>query len=115
MALIVPSITATPVTNAVMAILSRILSTSVFLKDIPSSSVGAVVLVYVLLCSSLRRRRVRHQAKKLNYPDRKSMSKMTNVEAQGIIQEMSEWEFPTFFLKSLQFALFKVDNPYLYT
>lgn len=35
------------------------------------------------------------------------MSKMTNTEAQSIIQEMAQFEFPTMFKMSLQFALFK--------
>ncbi|KAL4736097.1 hypothetical protein BDV11DRAFT_207913 [Aspergillus similis] len=77
------------------------------LKSVPPAAVGATVLAYLVLCSTLRHRRARRQAKRLNYPDRQSLSRMTNVEAQAIIQEMAEWEFPTTFTKSLQFALFK--------
>lgn len=47
-------------------------------------------------------------AKKFNYPDRASFSRMTNVDAQAIVQYVAELEFPKIYEMSLQFALFKV-------
>lgn len=96
-----------PVNSTVEAI-SQTICANFSLKNVSPSSAGAALLAYVILCSALRRRRVRRMTRKLKFPDRKSLSKMTNVEAQHILQEMAEWEFPTLFLKSLQFALFKV-------
>ena len=45
---------------------------------------------------------------KFNYPDQASLSRMTNVDAQAIIQYLGELEFPLVYEKSLQFAIFKV-------
>ncbi|RFU30027.1 hypothetical protein B7463_g6329, partial [Scytalidium lignicola] len=45
--------------------------------------------------------------KKFNYPNRASLSKMTNVDAQAILRYVSELEFPKLVTTSLQFALFK--------
>jgi hypothetical protein len=47
-------------------------------------------------------------AKWFNYPDRKSLSRMTNVEAQKILAYVGELEFPRMYYTSIQFALFKV-------
>lgn len=44
----------------------------------------------------------------MDYRTRESMSKMGNVDAQFILKEMAQWEFPRMFKMSLQFALFKV-------
>lgn len=68
------------------------------------------VLAYLVLCARLRCQRVRSRQRKLNFTSRESMSKMTNTEAQSIIQEMAQFEFPTMFKMSLQFALFKVGE-----
>lgn len=46
--------------------------------------------------------------KKFSYPDKASFSKMTNVDAQAIMQYMAELEFPKIYEMSVQFALFKV-------
>jgi hypothetical protein len=46
--------------------------------------------------------------KKYNFPDKASLSKMTNVEAQAIMQYLAELEFPKIYETSVQFALFKV-------
>lgn len=111
---IVRAISEMPAANAVASAFSKMLSTRVSLddvKNIPPSKVGATVLAYIILCSSLRFRRVRRMKKKLNNPDRKALAKMTNVEAQSIIGELYQYEFPMVFLKSLQFALFKVVIP----
>lgn len=47
-------------------------------------------------------------AKKFNYPDKASLSRMTNVDAQAIMQYVAELEFPKLYEMSVQFALFKV-------
>lgn len=68
----------------------------------------AGTLAYALLCSYLRHQRVYRQKGRRNFPDRESMSRMTNVEAQSIIKELAQFEFPIILKMSLQFALFKV-------
>lgn len=47
-------------------------------------------------------------ARKFNYPDKASLSRMTNVDAQAIMQYVAELEFPKLYEMSVQFALFKV-------
>ena len=47
--------------------------------------------------------------KKFNFPTKQSLSRMTNVEAQQIVQYVAELEFPKLFETSLQFALFRVS------
>jgi hypothetical protein len=68
-------------------------------------------LTYVALCSLLRFRRRDAIQKKFNYMDKSSMSKMTNVDAQAILNQLAEFEFPKMYETSLQFALFKVQYP----
>jgi len=68
------------------------------------------LLSYTALCSLLRFRRRNAMQKKFNYPDVASLSRMTNVDAQEIIQYLSELEFPLVYVRSLQFALFKVSH-----
>lgn len=46
---------------------------------------------------------------KFNFADRKSFSRMTNVNAQEIVTYMAELEFPRIMEASLQFALFKAS------
>ncbi|KAJ2902573.1 hypothetical protein MKZ38_000333 [Zalerion maritima] len=65
------------------------------------------VPLYLILCSSLRFRREKAMRRKFNYPTRKSMSGMTNDDAQGILQYVMQYEFPRLYVLSLQFALFK--------
>jgi hypothetical protein len=63
---------------------------------------------YVFVCSFLRFQRRDAMHRKFYFPDRKSLAKMTNVEAQLITQYMAELEFPKIYYTSVQFALFKV-------
>lgn len=63
---------------------------------------------YPLLTSSLRYRRLRKLHQQYNYPTRESMSKMTDEEAFQIQKAVAQLEFPFMFIKSLQFALFRV-------
>ncbi|KAL6696128.1 hypothetical protein J3F84DRAFT_373119 [Trichoderma pleuroticola] len=68
---------------------------------------------YALLCSSLRFQRLRTMRKRLNYPDRESLSRMTNEDAQKIVSYISLYEFPLLYDFSLRYAIFKtyaVDN-----
>lgn len=111
---LIHSIKQSPAINAITTLVYKRLGATSALKMGQLPLIAAVVLLYALLCSSVRYRRVRRKERELKYPDRKSMSKMTNIEAQGIILELAKWEFPTVFKMSLQFALFKVcpiDNP----
>ena len=65
---------------------------------------------YALLCNALRFRRRDGMVKKYGYHDRASMSKMTTTEAQEIIKTLTELEWPTVFVTSVEFALFKVSS-----
>ncbi|OTA08042.1 hypothetical protein A9Z42_0089650 [Trichoderma parareesei] len=69
--------------------------------------------LYAVLCSSLRFRRLRTMRKRLNYPDRESLSRMTNEDAQKIVYYLSIYEFPVLYDFSLRYAIFKtyaIDN-----
>lgn len=67
-----------------------------------------LMLSYPLLTSSLRFRRLRKLHQQYNYPTRESMAKMTDEEAFQIQKTVAQLEFPSMFIKSLQFALFRV-------
>ena len=62
---------------------------------------------YICLCSFLRFQRRDAMQKKFNFPNRQSLSSMTNVDAQAIIVYLLELEFPRLYYTSIQFALFK--------
>lgn len=49
--------------------------------------------------------------KRLNYPDRESLSRMTNEDAQKIVYYLSIYEFPVLYDFSLRYAIFKVSSP----
>ncbi|PTB66320.1 hypothetical protein BBK36DRAFT_1118662 [Trichoderma citrinoviride] len=69
--------------------------------------------LYAALCSSLRFRRLKTMRKQLNYPDRESLSRMTNEDAQKIVNIISIYEFPTLYDFSLRYAIFRtyaMDN-----
>lgn len=67
-----------------------------------------IALLYLLLVSLLRYRRLRYMTLELKYQDRASLSHMTTADAQAIMIYLSELEFPTVFYYSVAFALFKV-------
>ena len=67
-----------------------------------------LVVAYPLLTHSLRYRRLRQMHKQFNYPTRESMAQMTDDDAYQIQKAVAQLEFPFLFIKSLQFALFKV-------
>ncbi|KAJ5247200.1 hypothetical protein N7468_002183 [Penicillium chermesinum] len=85
----------------------------VFLDKTPKQwlpyAVGLLV-GYPLLTNALRYRRLRKLHKKYPYPTRESLAQMTDDEAYAIQKELGELEFPMVYLKSLQFALFRVPN-----
>jgi hypothetical protein len=70
-----------------------------------------LLLSYPLFTSSLRYHRLNKLQKKYNYPTRSSMANMTDEEAYQIQRTTAQLEFPFMFIKSLQFALFRV-RPY---
>ena len=67
-----------------------------------------LLIGYPLVTRSLRYRRLRKMQKQFKYPTRESMAQMTDEEAYQIQKTIAQLEFPFIFLKSLQFALFKV-------
>ncbi|KAI1088650.1 hypothetical protein F5B19DRAFT_413547 [Rostrohypoxylon terebratum] len=64
-------------------------------------------LLYVGLCRALRFRRENGLRRKLGYPDRASLARMTVVDAQEIIKFLNVWEMPLFQFLALEFGLFK--------
>ena len=69
---------------------------------------------YPLLTTSLRYRRRRKLHQQFHYPTRESMAQMTDKDAFEIQKAVAQLEFPFMFIKSLQFALFRVDLPPLF-
>ncbi|EHK15613.1 uncharacterized protein TRIVIDRAFT_74437 [Trichoderma virens Gv29-8] len=68
---------------------------------------------YAILCSSLRFQRLKTMRKRLNFPDRESLSRMSNEDAQKIVSYISLYEFPLLYDFSLRYAIFKtyaIDN-----
>ncbi|RAK97041.1 uncharacterized protein BO80DRAFT_364960 [Aspergillus ibericus CBS 121593] len=62
---------------------------------------------YLILVSLLRFRHARWLRQKYHYPTRESFSRMTDDDACAIQKALVRLEFPFFYLKSLQFALFR--------
>ncbi|KAI1459849.1 hypothetical protein F4805DRAFT_33536 [Annulohypoxylon moriforme] len=65
------------------------------------------VLVYVSLCQALRFNRANGLRRRLGYPDRASLAKMTVANAQQVIKILNVWESPLFQFLGLEFGLFK--------
>ncbi|TVY81896.1 Mycophenolic acid synthesis protein B [Lachnellula suecica] len=63
--------------------------------------------LYAVLCSYLRFQRRDAMHKKLGFTNGKSLSRMTVIEAQSIVQYLGQLEFPKLYYTSVQFALFK--------
>ena len=72
------------------------------------AGVAIVAVTYPLLVSTLRFRRMREIEKEFHFPTRESMAKMTDDQAWKIQLKLSQLEFPFIYVKSLQFALFRV-------
>ena len=71
-----------------------------------------VLLVYILLVHSLRYRRARSLERKFGPAGRASFCRMTTNDAQAILKDLAELEFPKLFAISFVFALFKARSPY---
>ncbi|EAW07745.1 uncharacterized protein ACLA_024610 [Aspergillus clavatus NRRL 1] len=67
----------------------------------------AVSAAYPILCSLLRFRRMRWLHRKYDFPTRESLARMTDDEAWEIQKVLLQLEFPFFYIKALQFALFR--------
>jgi hypothetical protein len=102
------TITNHPAGESARGVISKILPYARSSRQHPALLAAGIALSYVLLCRALRYRRVNAQRKRLGYTTRKAMANMTNVDAQLIIKNMAELEFPLLFKQSLNFALFKV-------
>jgi hypothetical protein len=70
----------------------------------------AGLAAYPVLCSFLRFRKMRWLHRKYNFPNRESLACMTDDEAWEIQRVLLQQEFPFFFIKALQFALFRVRH-----
>lgn len=60
------------------------------------------LLSYIVLCSALRFKHRDAILKEFEYTDRKSLARMTNVEAQAIMGQLVELEFPKTYQTSVQ-------------
>lgn len=66
------------------------------------------IAMYLVTCSLLRFRHEKAMRLKFNYPDRASLARMTNDDAQSILEYIMTYEFPFLYKLALQFAIFKV-------
>ena len=70
-----------------------------------------VSLIYILLVHLLRDRRAKSLKRRFSPAGRASFSRMTTNDAQAILRDLTELEFPKLFGFSIIFALFKARNP----
>lgn len=63
---------------------------------------------YPILVSLFRFRRRQSLQERYNFPTRESLARMTDDQAWEIQRELAQLEFPFIYVKSLQFALFRV-------
>ena len=76
---------------------------------IRTSYVISGVLFYIMLCSAFRFGRRDAMLKKYRFTGRKSLARMTNVEAQAIMGQLAELEFPKIYYTSVQWVLFLIS------
>ncbi|KAI0552353.1 hypothetical protein F4679DRAFT_87026 [Xylaria curta] len=77
----------------------------------PTGGLGIlVVILYAILCTTLRFRQMRAIADKFGYTTRASFSNMTVNDAYQIQKWLAEQEFPKVFSASIFFALFKFQT-----
>lgn len=69
-----------------------------------------LLLGYPLVARVLRYRRLRQLHRDYPYKTRADMAKMTDDHAFQIQKTVAQLEFPFIFIKSLQFALFRVNH-----
>ncbi|EAW22782.1 uncharacterized protein NFIA_014740 [Aspergillus fischeri NRRL 181] len=91
--------------NGPLAILATDVSHVSFGRLAPYILTG--LAAYPVLCSFLRFRKMRWLHRKYNFPTRESLARMTDDEAWEIQRVLLQQEFPFFFIKALQFALFR--------
>ncbi|KAI1432556.1 hypothetical protein GGR50DRAFT_688863 [Xylaria sp. CBS 124048] len=73
-------------------------------------SLVALAAGYAALCRALRYRREEGLRRRMGFPagrGREGLSRMTNAQAQQIIETLTTYEFPAFSQVALEFALFK--------
>ena len=68
----------------------------------------AFLIGYPILVSLFRFRRRQSLQERYNFPTRESLARMTDDQAWEIQKELAQLEFPFIYVKSLQFALFRV-------
>ena len=68
------------------------------------------LMAYMAIVRLLRYQRARNIPLKHGLPDRASYACMTNDQAQAILKDLTELEFPKVFGFSVIFALFKVGS-----
>lgn len=78
------------------------------LANMPVLTLACVILGHLALCAALRFRSIKNLQRRLGFSDRASLKRMSNDEAQLILQHIIEREFPLVYELALQFALFKV-------
>lgn len=90
-------------------------------KEFPwAPLVAFAIFSYTVLCSLHRFRRRNAMLKKFNYPDEASLSRMTNVDAQAIMQYLASWSslwywkslFNLHCSKSVS-SLFNIETPHI--
>ena len=69
------------------------------------------LLIYILLVHLLRHQRAKGLEKRFSPAGRASFCRMTTNDAQAILKDLTELEFPKLFGFSIIFALFKVRSP----
>ena len=72
------------------------------------------LLVYLLLVHLLRDRRAKSLEKRFSSAGRASFCHLTTNDAQIILKDLTELEFPKLFGFSIIFALFKAGSPILF-
>ncbi|KAM3449998.1 hypothetical protein MY3296_006459 [Beauveria thailandica] len=65
------------------------------------------LLVYTVVCSVFRFRRIRKTRAQYGFHDRASLGHMTNEQAHHIVKQLASLEAPTFFDLALRMALFR--------
>ena len=69
------------------------------------------LLIYILLVHLLRHQRAKGLEKRFSPAGRASFCRMTANDAQSILKDLTELEFPKLFSVSIIFALFKARSP----
>ena len=72
------------------------------------------LLLYLALVSTLRHQRALYLPKKFNLLSRESFRRMTTDEAQSILKDLTELEFPKTFSVSIGFALYKACSRFFF-